>query len=174
MNLRIAGITKESIVDGPGLRVVVFTQGCPHHCRGCHNPQTHDPAGGTLIDTSEILSQLRGARLIRGITFSGGEPFLQAEPLAQIAAQVKRVNYDVVTYTGFVFEKLLTMSLRRKGILDLLQHTDLLVDGPYQEERRDLRLAFRGSANQRLIDVPRSLAQNKVLLWQDPAAVRLA
>ena len=104
MELRVAGITRESVVDGPGLRLVVFVQGCPHHCPECHNPQTHDPSAGQLMDTSEIIRLVEQAHLIRGVTFSGGEPFLQTEALTQIAIAAKKLGLNIVTYTGFVFE----------------------------------------------------------------------
>ncbi len=170
MQLRVAGITQESVVDGPGLRVVIFTQGCPHHCPGCHNPQTHDPNGGHLNTIEQILPVIENSRLIRGVTFSGGEPFLQPKPLTYLAKQIQKRGLDIVTYTGFRFEELLALGLRRPEIKELLQHTDILIDGPYQAAERDLRLAFRGSRNQRLIDVQRSLRAGRVILWEDPAA----
>ena len=168
MDLRIAGITKESVVDGPGIRMVIFAQGCPHNCPGCHNPETHDPNGGKVMDATEIIKLIEGANFIRGITFSGGEPFLQAYGLANIAAAAHRRNLDVVTYTGFVFEKLLEWAETDSDILALLQQTDILIDGPYRKEERDLRLAFRGSSNQRIINVPQSLTDHRIVLWQDP------
>lgn len=170
MQLRIAGITQESVVDGPGLRVVIFTQGCPHQCPGCHNPQTHDPNGGYSITAAEILTVIENSPLIRGVTFSGGDPFLQPKPLAFVAKQVHKRGLDIVTYTGFRFEEVVALGLRRPEVKDLLQSTDILIDGPYLAAERDLRLAFRGSRNQRLIDVPRSLKAGRVILWEDPAA----
>lgn len=170
MELRIAGITRESVVDGPGIRMVVFTQGCPHACHGCHNPHTHDPNGGRLIKTSEILTLVENTKLIRGVTFSGGEPFLQPRQLAYLAKEIRRKGLDIVTYTGFVFEELLAMAVRLPHIKDLIKCTDILIDGPYRAAERDLRLAFRGSHNQRLIDIQSSLRKGKVVLWEDPAA----
>ena len=168
MELRVAGITRESIVDGPGMRLVIFTQGCPHHCEGCHNPETHDPAGGRIMDSTEIIDLIEAARLIRGVTFSGGEPFLQAAVLATIAKEARRRGLDIVTYTGFLFERLLELATADAGILALLRQTDILIDGPYRKAERDLRLAFRGSRNQRLLDVRQSLAAGRAVLWQDP------
>lgn len=168
MELRIAGITRESVVDGPGMRLVIFTQGCPHHCPDCHNPETHDPEGGKLMDSTAIIAMIEQARLIRGVTFSGGEPFLQAEVLANIAHAVRRLGLDIVTYTGFVYEALLAQSATDPAIAALLRQTDILIDGPYKKEERDLRLAFRGSRNQRMIDVPQSLSAGQIVLWQDP------
>jgi anaerobic ribonucleoside-triphosphate reductase activating protein len=168
MELRIAGITRESVVDGPGMRLVIFTQGCPHHCAGCHNPETHDPAGGRLMDSTEIINLIERAHLIRGVTFSGGEPFLQAGVLAKVAATVRRYGLDIVTYTGFLFERLVEQAAIDADIFALLTQTDILIDGPYKKDERDLRLAFRGSRNQRLIDVAKSLTAGQVVLWQDP------
>jgi len=170
MKLRVAGITTDSVVDGPGIRFVIFAQGCLHQCPGCHNPKTHDPEGGTLMDTEEIFSLICKAKLIRGVTLSGGEPFMQAKPLAYLAGLIKGKGFDVVTYTGFLFEQLVTGSYHNKEVRQLLANTDILIDGPYHEAERDLGLAFRGSRNQRLINVPHSLARNRVVLWEDSAA----
>lgn len=148
--LRVSGIVDESIVDGPGLRYVVFTQGCPHHCKGCHNPQTHSFEGGFLLSAEAALGQLQENPLLSGITLSGGEPFEQAEALCALAEGAKALGKNVMTYTGYVFEDLLA---RNDSWTDrLLDLTDTLVDGPYKEELRDLELQFRGSANQRLLD----------------------
>ena len=148
--MRVSGIVEESIVDGPGLRYVVFTQGCPHHCKGCHNPQTHSFEGGFLLSAEAALAQLQENPLLSGITLSGGEPFEQAEALCTLAEGAKAQGKNVMTYTGYVFEALLA---RNDPWIDrLLDLTDILVDGPYKEELRDLELQFRGSANQRLLD----------------------
>ena len=171
MRLRLAGIVKESVVDGPGIRMVVFVQGCPHHCPGCHNPASHDPDGGYEATAEEILAQLKENVLASGITLSGGEPFEQADALALLAAEVKRRGKSVVTYTGYSFEYLMEWRQRNFAVTQLLEHTDILVDGPYLESRRDISLAFRGSANQRLIDVPEALRQGKFVEWVDPAWV---
>ena len=168
MEIRIAGITRESVVDGPGMRLVIFAQGCPHGCPGCQNPETHDPTAGKLLDSTEIISLIERAHLIRGVTFSGGEPFLQAAPLAELAAAARCYGLDIVTYSGFLFEKLVDWAKKDAAISSLLHQTDILIDGPFRKEERDLRLAFRGSRNQRLIDVPKSLASGCVVLWQDP------
>ena len=149
--LRVSGIVEESVVDGPGIRFVVFTQGCPHHCKGCHNPQTHDPAGGRVTDTREILERFAENPLLSGITFSGGEPFLQPGPLCVIAREVKNLGKNVVTYTGYVFEELLSRTADPM-VARLLALTDILIDGPYVEALRDLSLQYRGSRNQRILD----------------------
>ncbi len=173
MRLRIAGITKESVVDGPGLRLVIFTQGCPHHCEGCHNPETHDSLGGEAVDTASVLETVYQAKLIRGVTFSGGEPFMQPRPLAYLAKRIKAKGFDIVTYTGFLFEHILAAAVQNKAVRELLHYTDILVDGRYQADKRDLCLAFRGSTNQRLIDVQASLRKGCVVLWDDPERMRI-
>ncbi|MDO4977677.1 MAG: anaerobic ribonucleoside-triphosphate reductase activating protein [Eubacteriales bacterium] len=150
-NLRIHSIIQESIVDGPGIRMTVFTQGCPHHCPGCHNPQTHDFYGGQLIDVSSVFNQYKENPLLRGITFSGGEPFAQPEALFELGQMVKSVGGTVITYTGYLYEDLLEMGKSNPAILSLLSVSDWLIDGPYVEELRSLELEYRGSSNQRIL-----------------------
>jgi len=169
MQIRLAGIVKESVVDGPGIRMVVFVQGCPHHCPGCHNENTQDPFGGYLSTVQEVIDQLPSNPLVTGMTFSGGEPFMQAGALAVIGKAAKQRNLSVFTYTGFVFETLLEQSRNNPDIAALLAITDVLIDGPFLLEQRDISLAFRGSGNQRLLDVPTSLRQGKAVEWTDPA-----
>lgn len=166
--IRIAGITGESVVDGPGLRYVIFAQGCPHHCRGCHNPETWDPAGGREAAVEEMLAAIRANPLLQGITLSGGDPFLQAGPLGELARRAREMGKDVITYTGYTWDQILDMAEKDEGVKSLLHNTDILVDGPYMHDRRDLKLVFRGSANQRVIDVKASLKANAVVLidWQ--------
>ena len=151
--LRISGIVPESIVDGPGFRYVIFTQGCPHHCPGCHNPQTHDFDAGTWADGEAILREIRENTLLAGVTFSGGEPFCQPKPLAELAREVHKMGKNVFVYTGFVYEKLIEKAKTDEDIAALLKETDTLVDGPYIEALRDLELRFRGSSNQRIIEL---------------------
>lgn len=148
--LRIAGVIRESIVDGEGLRFVVFTQGCPHHCEGCHNPRTHDVNGGYLIEQEKILTEFFKNPLLKGITLSGGEPFMQAKELIPIAKAVKEGGKDVVIYTGYTLEQLETMGGEVK---ELLRYCDTLIDGRFVLAERDLTLTFRGSRNQRVIDM---------------------
>ena len=169
MQIRLAGIVKESVVDGPGIRMVVFVQGCPHHCPGCHNENTQDPFGGYLSTVQEVIDQLPSNPLVTGMTFSGGEPFMKAGALAVIGKAAKQRNLSVFTYTGFVFETLLEQSRNNPDIAALLAITDVLIDGPFLLEQRDISLAFRGSGNQRLLDVPTSLRQGKAVEWTDPA-----
>lgn len=154
--LRVAGVIPESIVDGPGIRYVLFVQGCPHHCPGCHNPQTHDFSGGQEQDTDALLTDICKRPYVKAVTLSGGEPFCQAGELAQLAAALKERGFHLMCYTGFTLEQLLECPDARP----LLETLDLLVDGPFVEAQRDISLRFRGSANQRVLDVPASLAQN--------------
>ena len=151
MKIRLAGIVDESIVDGKGIRMTVFTQGCPHHCPGCHNPQTHDFTGGTEEDTDEIFERFCENPLLRGITFSGGEPFCQPVPLKALADRVHSVKKDVTIYTGWTYEQLIAM--HDPDVDALLSVCDVLVDGPFVEALKDPDLLFRGSENQRLIDM---------------------
>ena len=166
MELRIAGIENESIVDGPGFRLAVFAQGCPHHCPGCHNPQTHPFEGGQLMDTDDLLAMLDANPLLKGITLSGGEPFCQPEPMTELARETHGRGKDVVCFTGYTLEQLLAMD--SDAVRGLLEQIDILIDGPYIEAQRDLTLLFRGSANQRLIDLPATLASGEIKLWHDP------
>lgn len=161
MELRIAGTVRESVVDGPGLRFVIFAQGCRHGCKGCHNPDTWDPSGGTVVTVEDLFKQIQGTRLIKGVTFSGGEPFLQAAPLAWLGREVKELGLDVITFTGYTWERLLALSEKDRAVNELLLASDYIVDGPFILEERDLGLPFRGSRNQRIIDVARSMETRK-------------
>jgi anaerobic ribonucleoside-triphosphate reductase activating protein len=165
MLARIAGIKTESVTDGPGMRCLVFFQGCPHHCPGCHNPHTWAMNAGTELDTETILKQLRISPLIQGITLSGGEPFLQPGPALEIAEAFHRAHKDVWTYTGYLWEDLL--SNPDPDIQSFLSACDVLVDGPFKQEYLDPALQWRGSSNQRIINVPASLAQKSVVMWEN-------
>lgn len=151
--IRLFGIVRESIVDGPGLRFVIFVQGCPHHCHGCHNPASHDPLGGKVTSTLKIWNEIIKNPLITGITFSGGEPFLWASELAQIGESARNAGLDVMTYTGYKYENLVEAARYDKGTKALLSASNYLVDGLYVEEERDLTLKFRGSRNQKIYDI---------------------
>ncbi len=156
-DIRLSGIIKESIVDGPGIRYVVFTQGCPHHCEGCHNPTTHDFDGGYDGDTEEILNDFKKNPLLSGITFSGGEPFCQPEPLLKLAKEVHNLRKNVISYSGYTFEELLRLSEKNQGIKELMLNIDYLIDGKFILSEKTLMLKFRGSKNQRIIDVKKSM-----------------
>lgn len=169
MKLRISSPTTfDSIVDGPGLRMVVWTQGCIHNCRECHNPQTHSICGGYEVDTEDIIDKIKSLKLQKGITLSGGEPFLQQEPLEIIAKKAKLNNLDVWAYTGFTIEQLLDKKNPSYfKNLNLLKNIDVLVDGKFVVEKKDIRLRFRGSSNQRIINVERTLKNKQVFLMDE-------
>ena len=160
MKLRIAGIADDSIVDGPGLRMTVFVQGCPHHCPGCHNPETHNFDGGMEKDTDEILGMMEENPLLDGVTLSGGEPFCQSEACAVLAKAAHEAGLNVWCYTGYTFEEL---TGGKAEWVALLKNVDVLVDGRFVLEKRTLECKWRGSSNQRLIDVKRSLAENSIV-----------
>lgn len=160
--LRLAGVVKESIVDGYGLCYVIFTQGCPHHCRGCHNPQTHDFNKGYLQDLASLYDEICKNPLLQGVTFSGGEPFMQAKNLSILAKHIKALGFNLTIYTGFTYEEL----VQEKSMKELLVLADILIDGKFILEQKDLSLKFKGSKNQRIIDVVKSLEQGKVILFE--------
>ena len=165
--MKIAGTVQDSIVDGPGFRFTLFTQGCPHHCPGCHNPQTHDFTGGTEMSTDEIIQKLLSNPLTDGITFSGGEPFEQASDCAVIAAAARENGLNVWCYSGYTFEELLTKAQNDAGIMELLSLTDVLVDGKFILEEKSYNVPWRGSRNQRLIDVQKSLSTGSAVILPD-------
>ena len=153
--LNLSGIVQDSIVDGPGIRTTIFCQGCPHHCPGCHNPETWAFGKGTDMEVERLVEIVKENPLCRGVTFSGGEPFSQAAGFARLAKLLKGEGYEVASYSGFTFEQLLDGTDEQK---DLLSAIDILIDGPFLLEEKSLEIAFRGSKNQRILDVPASLA----------------
>ena len=166
MEIRLAGIVPESIVDGPGYRLAVFVQGCPHACPGCHNPKTHDFAGGYLSDTDQIIAQMGKNPLVRGVTLTGGEPMMQAEALCEVASAAKATGMNVWCYTGYTLETL--QRENNPARMRLLEHVDVLVDGPYIAHERSLELNFCGSKNQRLIDMHATRATGEICLYEVP------
>jgi anaerobic ribonucleoside-triphosphate reductase activating protein len=166
MKVRIAGISQESVTDGPGVRLVLFFQGCPHACPQCHNPQTWDFSGGEEFEIETLINRLQITRILSGVTFSGGEPFVQAKAAIQIARFIKSQNLNLWVYTGYCWEDLL-LNLDKPGYLDLIALSDVIVDGPFRKELRDLSLPYRGSSNQRFILAQQSLEQKRIVLWQD-------
>lgn len=149
--VKISGIIDESIVDGDGIRFVIFTQGCPHHCIGCHNPATHDFSAGKQVKILDLFNEIKENPLLSGVTFSGGEPFCQPAPLVKLAKKIHQTGLNITTYTGYTLEELQSMNL--PDIQALLDQTDILIDGKFDLEQRDLTLKFRGSSNQRMIDM---------------------
>ena len=158
--LNLSGIVGDSIVDGPGIRTTFFCQGCPHHCPGCHNPETWDFGCGTQVPVEDLVDVVKSNPLCRGVTFSGGEPFAQAAGFAKLARLLKKEGYEVASYSGYTFDELLSGSDDQK---ELLASIDILIDGPFVLAERSLELVFRGSRNQRILDVPRSLAAGKAV-----------
>ncbi len=163
MLIKLAGLVPESFVDGPGIRFTIFTQGCPHNCEGCHNPETHDFNGGRLADADKIIEKIISNPLVKGVTFSGGEPFCQPEPLAYIAERLKAKDFHIMSYSGYTFEELLEKGKSNKYIAALLNNLDILVDGRFVLSERSLELKFRGSRNQRIIDVSKSIEAGKAI-----------
>ena len=152
--LNLAGITEDSIVDGPGIRTTFYCQGCPHHCPGCHNPETWEFSGGTPMEESRLVEIVESNPLCHGVTFSGGEPFSQAVGFTKLAKLLKEKGYEVASYSGYTFEQL---SGGTQAQRDLLSQLDVLIDGPFVLAERSLELNFRGSRNQRILNVPESL-----------------
>ena len=164
MKIRLAApLQPDSVVDGEGIRTVLWTQGCIHNCKGCHNPSTHSFDGGILIDVDDVKEELASFKFQDGITLSGGDPFCQPEAVYEIAKYAKEIGLNVWCYTGYTFENLLLMSKDNKNIANLLKCIDVLVDGKFELEHRSLSCAFRGSTNQRLIDVEKSLENNATI-----------
>ena len=161
-DLRIAGTVNDSIVDGDGIRCTIFTQGCPHNCEGCHNPQTHDFNGGTVADTDELLEKIKENPLLDGVTFSGGEPFCQAHELAVLGKKIKSLGLNITTYTGYTFEELYT-NRDKNHWGELLAVTDILIDGRFILALKDWTIKFRGSSNQRYIDCQESLKEGRAV-----------
>ena len=151
--LRIAGIVKESIVDGPGLRYTIFTQGCPHRCVGCHNPHTQDLIKGNDISIEELFNSISETKLISGITFSGGEPFIQATACAKLAQLIKQKlpDLNILAYSGYYYDELLEMAQKDAGVGAFLQSIDILIDGPFDINKKNFNLPYRGSNNQNII-----------------------
>jgi len=167
--MRLSGITPESLVDGPGLRYVIFAQGCRHCCPHCQNPDTWDASAGKEFSVKQIIRRLKQQKKTkRGVTFSGGEPFLQAAELAEVAQAAHQLGWDVVTYTGFTYEELEQLIQDNDdGVRALLSASDILIDGKYIHKLRDAKLQFRGSSNQRLIDVGATQKSGQIVLWSE-------
>ena len=162
--IRIAGVIRESIVDGPGLRFAVFTQGCAHACPECQNPETWDFKGGYDCEIDKILAAMDENPLLDGITLSGGDPLYQPEASAVLARKVKEKGLNVVVFTGYTFEELMELKEKDPWVGELLRYTDILIDGRYDKDQRDLTLIFRGSRNQRVIDCKRALEEGRAVL----------
>lgn len=170
-DIRIFGVVEESIVDGPGIRYSIFVQGCSHGCPGCHNPESHSPKGGELRSIESVLGGIRSNKLIAGVTLSGGEPFEQPHACAVLAQQLKADGYNIWTFTGYLYEDLMKMSQANPDIACLLDNIDVLVDGPFVEELKSLELDWRGSSNQRVIDLAKTRDVGAIVEWKQPEMV---
>jgi len=162
--LRIAGIVDDSITDGPGLRLAVFLQGCDKDCEGCHNQGARAMEGGKDYTVEELWKRVKRNPLISGVTLSGGEPLLQAAALVPFSKMVREAGLDLMVYTGYTFEEIVAMD--DADVFELLEHTNILVDGPFVAEKRDLTLRFRGSSNQRLLDAGKSVDKKTAVLFE--------
>lgn len=166
MKIRLAvnEIQKDSIVDGEGIRSVIWTQGCSHNCKGCHNPETHSFEDGVLVDIEDVKKKIDTLEAQDGITFSGGDPMMQSEACSELAKYCKSKGLNVWCYTGFTYEQLLKLAKTKKSIMEFLENIDVLVDGKFILEEKSYDVVFRGSKNQRLIDVKRSLESDRAVL----------
>ena len=162
--IRIANIINDSIVDGPGIRLTVFFQGCAHACKDCFNKETWDFKGGVLYDIDKIYDIAMKNPLLDGITLSGGDPLYQVEGALELVKLFKNTDLNIMVYTGFTYEELIEISKNKPVMHEFLENIDYLVDGPFVTELRDISLKFRGSSNQRIIDVQKTLKENKVVL----------
>lgn len=166
--IRLFGLVTDSIVDGPGFRVSIFTQGCPHHCEGCHNPGSHDPEAGKEWTLDEVEKKFTGNPLLDGITLTGGEPFQQPAACAELARRAHQKGLNVWSYSGYTYEKLRELAQQDEGVNALLSEIDVLVDGPFRLNERSLELLYCGSKNQRLIDMKKTRETGEVVLWTPP------
>lgn len=163
--IRLAGIAQNSLVNGPGLRKVFFSQGCTHHCKSCFNPSTWSFEGGKLIEIDDLVTQVKKEYFLDGVTFSGGDPFEQADKFAILAKKLKDNKINIWCYTGYTWQQLLERAKADINTKNLLELCDVVVDGPFVEELHQENLLFRGSSNQQIIDVKSSLEQNKIVLF---------
>lgn len=164
--IRIAGYVDDSIVDGPGIRFTIFTQGCAHHCFNCHNPETWAFDKGKDVDIDELITKIKRNPLLQGITLSGGDPLYQVNACLELVKKVKELNsnLDIIIYTGFTFEELVNNFKKNNDLLSLLKLSDILIDGKYEDSLRDLTLRFRGSSNQRVINLKKTFLEEKIVL----------
>lgn len=166
MKVRLFGTADDSIVDGPGIRYAIFGQGCPHKCKGCHNPGSHDMDGGTIYDVEKIIDEIKKNPLLDGVTFSGGEPFVQANEFAYLAKEIHKLGLHTMAYTGYTFEELCSGATNENGWYPFLEQLDLIVDGRFVLEDRSIDLMFKGSKNQRILDVRKSLELKKAIVCE--------
>ena len=170
MNLKVASnLTFDSIVDGPGLRMVLWTQGCVHGCKGCHNQKTWDVNGGEIMDTKDIIASIKSSNLQTGLTISGGEPFLQPTPILEIVKAIAKTSLSIWIYTGYMYEQL----QNNPKFVEILKYIDVLVDGKFEVDKQDYNVLFCGSSNQRLIDIKKTKEMNKIVLWKSDYTIEI-
>ncbi|BDR65860.1 anaerobic ribonucleoside-triphosphate reductase-activating protein [Clostridium tetani] len=164
--LQVAGFLDNSLANGKGLRSVLFLSGCNHKCKGCHNLIMQDFKYGDRVKIDEIIDRVKeNIPIIRGVTFSGGEPLEQAENLARLASMIKKENLNIWCYTGYEFEYILDNMNKINGWKNLIENIDILVDGTFQKDKNKPKLKYKGSSNQRIIDVQKSLIAKKIILY---------
>ena len=167
MKIRLAGILPNSNSNGPGLRKVFFSQGCSKHCDGCFNQHTWSFEGGKMCDCDKLIKETIDETYLAGVTFSGGDPFEQPEPFAYIAKKFKKHKINIWSYTGYTLEEILALAKKNKFINELLHNIDVLVDGRFDKNLTNKKVIFRGSSNQKIIDVQKSLKMKKIILWEE-------
>ena len=165
--IRVAGLVSDSIVDGPGIRYAIFTQGCGHNCLGCHNPATHDFNSGVDINIDKLIKQIVNNPLLSGVTLTGGDPFYQVDATLELTYKLKSFGINIIAYTGFTYEELLKMKDTNPNLERLLHNIDVLVDGQYDDSLHNPTLQWKGSSNQRVIDVKKTKKSGKVTLFCD-------
>ncbi len=163
VRLAVPKIQEDSIVDGEGIRSVIWFQGCPHHCESCHNPETWDFNEGFEISLDDVKKQIDELEFQAGVTFSGGDPMCQIEALVELASYVKEKGMNVWVYTGYVYDDIVKLSESNPLYRKVLDYIDVLVDGPFVLKLKSFDVPFRGSSNQRLIDVAKTLEKGKVI-----------
>ena len=165
--IRLAGIAENSLVNGKGLRKVFFSQGCSHHCEGCFNQHTWEFAGGRMFDMDELVQKVKDEPFLDGATFSGGDPFQQADKFAYLAKKLHEANINIWAYTGYTFEELMKLAQTNPHIKQMINNVDVIVDGRFMKDKMSENLKYCGSSNQRVIDVKSSLNENKIILFKD-------
>lgn len=163
--INIAGIEAESVVDGEGWRFAIFTQGCKHHCKNCHNPQTWDMCGGTQMSVDSLVDTIEEAFkeniLMDGVTLTGGDPLYQPDATLRLCKKLKELDINIWVYTGFTYEEI----TKDEKLMDIMSYIDVLVDGPFVESLKSLELEYRGSSNQRILDMKKTLESGKPKLF---------
>lgn len=165
--IRLAGIAENSLVNGKGLRKVFFSQGCSHHCEGCFNQHTWEFAGGRMFDMDELVQKVKDEPFLDGVTFSGGDPFQQADKFDYLAKKLHEANINIWAYTGYTFEELMKLAQTNPHIKQMINNVDVIVDGRFMKDKMSENLKYCGSSNQRVIDVKSSLNENKIILFKD-------